>query len=182
MRRRWVAAIGFVLAVALIGAPASAGDFTGSEEQEQTLRCPAKGKSVPSNQEPPGPGECTKKKHKTYRGKVWDNDVQCAKGGQDLQVINLYETGGAEEAGGGIGVCNDQSTVPVQGRVVFQGSMEQGGFSVYADGDKDNTPAQLQGWARLDVSTDGGGVTCGDEAGKRDATDPTSSDGSDDCG
>lgn len=181
MRRVRIAAIGFVLAVGLVAAPVAAEDFTGSEEQEQTLKCPGKGEKVPDNQEPPGKGEC-KRKAKTYKGKAWDNDVKCADGGQDLQAAKLYETGGADQMGGGVGVCNDGSTAPVQGRIVFQGSFEQEGFSVYADGDKDNSPEQAQGWARLDVGTGGPGFSCGDAAGKRDASNPESGDTSEDCG
>ena len=182
MRRRWVAVLSLVLAVGLVGGPVAAEDFTGSEEQEQTLRCPGKGKSVPKNQEPPGKGECKGKKAKTYKGKVWSNDVKCAEGGQNLQVANVYTLGSSDPMAGGAGVCNDGSTVPVQGRVVIQGSMEQRGFAIYADGDKDNSNEQLQGWARLDLTTDGPSFGCGAADGKRDATVPEPTDGSDNCG
>jgi hypothetical protein len=177
-RRRLRRALACLAAVLIIAGPVSAQDFTGSEEEERTLQCPKSGQSVPENQEKPGAGEC-QGTDTTYRGKVWTNDVTCASGGTDVGgAATLYTTGGGTS--GGVGICNDGGAVPVQGRVVAQGSPDGG--SVYADGDKDNANEQAQGFARLDVDGAGPKVRCGDTGGRKDASAPTGVDGQDDCG
>lgn len=184
MRSRWMRVLGVIAAMVIAAGPVAADDFTGYEEDEQTLDCPAAGESVPENQEPPGEGECTDPSNpdETYQGKVWDNDVKCNDGGTDLQVAKLYTTGDPAAMAGGAGVCNDGSAVPIQGRVVISGSQEQGGFTAYADGDKDNSNEQAQGFARLDAGTGGPSVRCGDPEGKQDASNPGSTDTQDNCG
>ena len=182
MRGRSMRWLWLVLAAVMVAGPAAAGDFTGQEEDEQTLDCPAPGESVPPNQEPPGEGECDEETETTYQGLVWDNDVQCAGGGTDAQAAKLYTTGDPAAMAGGAGLCNDGTTAPIQGRVVIQGSQEQGGFTIYADGDKDNSPEQAQGFLRIDAGTGGATVRCGGEGGKMDASDPQPGDTQENCG
>jgi hypothetical protein len=181
MRGRWMRVFAVIVGLLIVGAPVAADDFTGSEQEEQTLDCPAAGEEVPPNQEPPGEGECGEG-DTTYQGTVWTNDVQCADGGTDAQVVNIYATGDPAAMDGGAGICNDGDTVPVQGRVVVSGSQEQGGVTAYADGDKDNSPEQAQGFARLDAGTSGAAVRCGEDGGKMDASDPGPGDTQDNCG
>lgn len=178
MSRRWLGLLGVVLALALVGGPVAAKDFTGGEEQRKTFPCPKKGEKVPDNQSPPGKKDCRTKKQKTYKGTFYSNDVKCGSDGVNAQAAKVYTTGGP--TGGGVGVCNDQSTVPIQGRFVFQGSSS--GFTVYADGDKDNQNAQSQSWARLDLTPSGAEMRCGAEDGRRDATNPGKNDTRDNCG
>jgi hypothetical protein len=184
MRGRWMRVLSVIVGLLIVGAPVAADDFTGSEREERTLPCPAEGESVPENQEPPGPGECEDAENpdETYQGYVWTNDVRCADGGQDLQVAKLYAVGDPGAMNGGAGICNDGSSVPIQGRVVVSGSQEQGGFTAYADGDKDNSPEQAQGFARLDAGTGGLTVRCGSEDGKMDASEPGPGDTQGNCG
>ena len=180
MRRRVLKAMAWIAVLAMIGGPAAAHDFTGAEEDEKTLECPY-GKPIPANQEPPGAGECTNPTtQKTYQGYVWDNDVKCASGGTDAQAAKIYTSGGG--TAGGVGVCNDGTTAPVQGRVVVEGDAASQKGTIYADGDKDNSNEQAQGFARLDVSGSGPTMRCGDGAGNKDASHPGSTDGQDDCG
>lgn len=180
--RRWLKALVWVSVIATFAVPVAADDFTGSEKEMRTLDC---GKPVPKNQEPPGAGEC-EGTAKTYQGYVWTNDVKC-KGGStaDAQGVKVYQTGSGTS--GGLGVCNDGtgtlgSKVPVQGRAVAQGS--QDGGNVYIDGDKDNSNATAQGWARADGKFNGTPPTvrCGDDGGRKDASEPTADDKQDDCG
>ena len=99
---------------------------------------------------------------------TWDNQVTCGSG-------TATPTGPVLYAGtNGVEVCNDGGPVPIQGRAIV--TTEQGGY-VAADGDNSN-PAQSAGWVRVDSN----GVRCGDDAGRRDATHPTSADGVEDCG
>jgi hypothetical protein len=172
-RRRLRTAALWIVALALVAGPAAAsGDFTGTEAHEQELACPAPGQGTPSNQDPPGPGDCPgEQENETYRGRVWTNEVKCNSGSlAGAEGVNVYATGDPGAMFGGAGVCNDGNTAPVQGRIVVTGSMEQGGFAAYADGTKHNTPEQLQGWARVDASTSRQGFGCGSDDGKRDAT------------
>lgn len=179
MRPMWLKVLTCILALAMLGGPAAAKDFTGSEEEERTLNCPAAGQSVPKNQEEPGPGEC-QGTAKTYKGYVYTNDVKCGSGGTDAQAAKIYTTNSGTSSGG-VGICNDGGSVPVQGRVVLQGSTASG-LSAYADGDKDNTQHEkATGWARLDAGTGGPQVRCGDNAGRRDVTNATADDTQADC-
>jgi hypothetical protein len=99
---------------------------------------------------------------------AWDNQVTCGAGTSTPVGVVYAGQNGAE-------VCNDgRGAVPVQGRIIV--TSDQGGY-VAADGDADNAP-EAQGWIRVD----GNGVRCGDEAGRRDATHPTSADTMEDCG
>ncbi len=179
MRRGGFKVLACVLVVLVLGAPVSAHDFTGSEEEERTLQCPKSGQSVPKNQEEPGAGEC-EGTATTYQGKVWTNDARCASGGTDAQAAKVYTTNNGTNSGG-VGVCNDRSTVPVQGRFVLQGSQSDG-ISTYADGDKDNSNESAKGFARLDAGSSGAKVRCGDDNGRKDASHPAAEDGQDDCG
>ena len=187
MRRRVVKPLACLLVVFILGAPVAADDFTGSETQEQTLNCPAPGQSVPANQEPPGPGECTDPLVTTYQGKVWTNDVKCNSGETaNVQGVRIYHSQSGTTSGG-LGTCNDGTgavgSQVIQGRIVAEGSTEGG--RVYADGDKDNTQHEAaQGWLRAEgtFGPSAPTVRCGDAAGKRDATQPEAGDGQDDCG
>lgn len=178
-RRRLARALACVLAVLVLGGPVSAHDFTGSEEEERTLQCPKDGQSVPSNHEEPGANEC-QGTATTYQGKVWTNNVKCNSGGTDVGGLAKIYTTQSGTTSGGVGVCNDGGSVPVQGRVAAQGS-ENGG-AVYADGDKDNANEQAQGFARMDVDSSGPKVRCGDAGGRKDASHTQATDGQDDCG
>ena len=158
MKRRFRMALSLMLAVLVIAGPATAHDFTGSEERKDS------------------------------RGRtVYTNDVRCAKGQQaDAGGVKVYRSSTGTTSGG-IGVCNDGSgavgsKVPVQGRAVARGG--QDGGSVYVDGDKNNSNATAQGWARADgsVSKRSLGARCGDDKGRKDATHPTSADTQADCG
>lgn len=177
-RRPWLRALACLVAAMVIAGPVSAHDFTGSEEEERTLQCPRNGQSVPNNQEPPGPGEC-EGTATTYRGKVWTNNVKCGSGGTNAGgLAKVYTT--SSGTNGGVGVCNDGGSVPIQGRLAAQGG--SGGGTVYADGDKDNANEQAQGFARMDIDGSGPKVRCGDSGGRKDASHPGASDGQDDCG
>lgn len=178
-RRRVVRAFACLVAVLVLGGPVSAHDFTGSEEEERTLQCPKNGQSVPSNQEGPDANEC-QGTDTTYRGKVWTNDVKCNSGGTDAQAAKVYTTNNGTSSGG-VGVCNDRNTIPVQGRFVIQASQADG-VTAYADGDKDNSNEAAKGFARLDAKSSGATVRCGDDNGRRDASHPQATDGQDDCG
>ena len=181
MRIRMTRAMVGLIALLLIGGPVSASDFTGYEEDEQTLDCPAAGESVPNNQEPPGDGECDEETEATYQGMVWDNDVRCNDDElADAQGVKAYGTNSGTSSGG-LGICNDGGTAPVQGRATAEGSMSSG-VTVTIDGDKDNTPEQAQGWARVNAGAGGPSVTCGDANGKKDASHRDANDGQDDCG
>ncbi len=98
---------------------------------------------------------------------TYDNQVTCGSGTRTPAGVVYAGSNGAE-------VCNDGGAVPVEGRVIA--TTDQGGY-VAADGDGNNS-GQAAGWARVDSS----GVRCGDDAGNRDATHPTSADTSADCG
>jgi hypothetical protein len=182
MRLSWRMMAGCVLAVALMVGPVAADDFTGSETEERELACPGEGESVPANQSEPGPDDCPgEAEDETYTGTVWTNEVTCNDDGVPVGPAgNLYAFG-SEDLAGGVGICNDGDTVPVQGRIVLQGSMDDG-ITAYADGTDGNSPEQLQGWARVDVDGGGPQVRCGSEDGKRDATAPDPEDTSDNCG
>jgi hypothetical protein len=158
MKRRFRLALSLVLAVLVIAGPAAARDFTGYEERKDS------------------------------RGRtVYSNDVRCARGQQaDAGGVKVYRSSTGTTSGG-IGICNDGSgavgsKVPIQGRAVAQGN--QDGGSVYVDGDKNNSNATAQGWARADgsVSKRTIGVRCGDDRGRKDATAPTAADTQADCG
>jgi hypothetical protein len=158
MKRRMKMAMSLLLATMVLAGPVAAHDFTGSEERKNS-------------------------KVQT----VYTNDVRCAKGEKaNAQGVRVYQKQSGTTAGG-VGVCNDGtgalgSRVPVQGRAVAQGST--GGGSVYIDGDKNNSPEQMKGWARVDgkFGPSAPTVRCGDEKGRRDASHPTSIDGREDCG
>lgn len=158
MKRRFRMALSLVLAVLVIAGPATAHDFTGSEER------------------------------KDRRGRtVYTNDVRCARGqAADAGGVKVYrqQTG---TTSGGIGICNDGtgavgSRVPLQGRAVARGS--QDGGAIYVDGDKSNSNATAQGWARVDGSVTRRTLTlrCGDDKGRKDATHPAAIDSQADCG
>lgn len=175
-----------ILLLVLAAGPVAAHDFTGSEEEQQELDCPAEGEEVPPNQEPPDyeAGDCPgEEDDETYEGYVWDNQVTCNDDeAADLEIGKLYVHGDDSDLSGGVGVCNDGDTGPLQGRIVIQGSMEDEGIAAYADGTDENEPDQLQGWARVDVGTSGAEARCGADDGKRDATHPGEDDTMDNCG
>lgn len=155
MKRQLRIALSLILAVLVVAGPAAAHDFTGSEDK------------------------------KTKKGTVYTNEVRCNKGeAADAGGVKVYRSSTGTTSGG-LGVCNDGtgpvgSVAPVQGRAVAQGSQEGG--SIYIDGDKSNSNATAQGWARIDGSTGGLKVRCGDEKGRRDATHADARDTQEDCG
>lgn len=155
MRRRLFAALAMLLSVLIVAGPSAAHDKTGSEEV------------------------------KTRKGTTYTNNVKCS-GGEtaDVQGVKIYRW--QSGTSGGIGTCNEGKgalgSKVIQGRAVASGDATKGG-SIYADGDKNNTQHQkLTGWARIDGSTAGLKVRCGDEKGRRDATHASSADGQEDCG
>lgn len=188
MSRRWMAVVVLVLGAVALGAPAGAHDFTGHEEQEETLACPLPREAVPANQEPPDDTECRDQdipdEEETYRGMVWDNDVECAEGEEAATPVgNIYAIGDPAALEGGIGLCNEGSgAVPVEGRVRLEGSQESQGFTVTADGDRDNEPEQAQGFAQVYAGLAGPSVRCGDPNGKQDASHIGAEDTQEDCG
>src|SRR3712207_3656021 len=134
MQRRFLKIMACLMAVAVLGAPVMADDFTGSERELRTLKC---GGPYPSNQEPPGAGECTGDAT-TYRGYVYTNNAQCAGGAKaNAEGVRVYhnQTG---TTSGGIGICNDGTgqvgSKVIQGRAAVSGSPDGGG--AYIDGDK----------------------------------------------
>lgn len=96
-----------------------------------------------------------------------NNQVSCGAGTATAVAVVYAGTNGVE-------VCNDGTTLPLQGRVIA--TTDQGGY-VAADGDAGN-PAQAQGWIRIDAT----GVRCGDSAGGLDSTNPGANDTKEDCG
>ena len=182
-RRLILRALACLVAVLVIAGPVAADDFTGSEREMRTLKC---GGPYPSNQEPPGSGECTGDAA-TYQGYVYTNNARCNSGETaNAEGVRVYQKQSGTTAGG-IGICNDGSgqvgSRVIQGRAAAQGSQEGG--ALYIDGDKDNTQhAAAQGWARVDgkFGPQAPSVRCGDDNGRKDATDPTNADGQDDCG
>lgn len=99
---------------------------------------------------------------------TWDNQVTCGAGTATPVGVIYAGPNGVEVCNGGSGV------IPLQGRVIA--TTDDGGY-IAADGDADN-PAEARGWIRVDSS----GVRCGDDAGRLDATHPTSADTMEDCG
>jgi len=104
---------------------------------------------------------------------VYDNDVTCGSN-NDVGGFDVFV--GAS----GLEICTDGGAAPVQGRVVASGDpAAQSGYAG-ADGDKDNSPEQAQGW--LGVSSEAGTpLACGDTNGNRDLTHATGDDDVQDC-
>ena len=78
-----------------------------------------------------------------------ENQVSCGSGVASVGVVSV------EQENNGVTGCTN-GALPIQGRVMVSGD----GWAAI-DGDADNNPAQLKGWARVDSS----GVTCGPDAG-----------------
>lgn len=191
--RRWLRALVWVSVIATFAVPAAADDFTGSEKEMRTLSCPAEGRSVPKNQEPPGPGECDEDSEETYQGYVWTNNVKCNSAATaDAHGVRIYHSNTGTTSGG-VGICNDGTgtlggAVPIQGRAVAQGS--QDGGHVYVDGEKDNTQHEaLTSFARADGKIGAGNtppfvnlwLRCADAGGRQDASERTEDDDQSDC-
>jgi hypothetical protein len=105
---------------------------------------------------------------------VYDNDVTCGQnndvGGFDVSV-----------SGSGVEICNDGGAAGApQGRVMASGDPANQSGYVGADGDKDNSPEQAQGWIGL-TSEAGTPIACGDADGTRDLSHSTSADDINDC-
>lgn len=184
--RRFRAAVACLFALLLIGGPLAAEDFTGSEMQERELDCIYEGEEVPENQTPPDydGGDCPgTEANETYTGYVWTNELTCNDGEEaDLEAAKLYTSGDPGDAEGGVGICNDGDTAPIQGRVVLYGSADDGSGHAYADGTDANPEGSAQGWARLDAGTGGPEIRCGSGDGRQSAASPTDSDTQDNCG
>jgi hypothetical protein len=111
---------------------------------------------------------------------TYTNQVDCGDTNQ-LPAGPVVVNGQQNGAGGELAVCQETADLPVQGRVMAAGDATSGGY-VAADGDADNAPEQATGWARVDVSTAGVTVRCGDDAGNLAADHPSEVDGQEDCG
>jgi hypothetical protein len=162
---------------------ARADSRSGSSESDQhTYPCPTTESPLPEGQPAPGPGEC-EAGDTEYTHTEHTNDVDCT----DEPTVPAQEgiavsvNGDPDEQWLEIEACSD-GTAPVQGRGIIAGSVEEEGIHGTADGDKDNSPEQAQGWATVGAGTGGPSVTCGDDAGTQDSTESTDADGQDDCG
>jgi hypothetical protein len=185
---RVVAAV--VFALLTYAAPAAAEDFTGAEEQEMTLDCRYDGTAYPETQEAPGEGECVDRATQgTYQGLVWDNEVKCSERGFDVSPAGRLHINTTDD-GLRVGMCNDSAEGPIQGRAVAQTSLRGGPLvadsasHAYIDGDGSNGQYHdaLEGYARIDAASGGAALTCGDAAGRQDATVPSRGDGVGTCG
>ncbi|MBW3619486.1 MAG: hypothetical protein KY461_04525 [Actinobacteria bacterium] len=187
-----------VLASVLLAAAPAAPDQAGSSEAvEEQRSCGAE--ADPHYDPPSGHGldECTTDgahdPGKTYTATYYTNDVTCgtddelapgAHGATGVSVSGDF----AQDGTGGAGylqTCSD-GALPIQGRFTLDGVVGAGGAdgTFTADGDRDNSPDQLQGWAQVDVGDRT--VTCGpsyDEGGRADAYNQAEGEGSQEhCG
>lgn len=121
----------------------------------------------------------------TYTATHWTNDVEC---GSDHQLVPGTEgvgvrvSGNTDGSSGFLQACSD-GDLPINGRATLAGdpAAQQGTLSI--DGDRDNQPEQLQGWASVDFGEQS--VSCGEaygEGGRADASNPTGDDGQQHCG
>lgn len=147
-----------------------------------TLAAPAFAEQGPAGTSEGHPGTVTEENPEPDY--VEDNQVSCGDHEADLADtgtgLRVKGEGGAE--GGALVVCQDGSSLPVQGRVIASGGPD-GGW-VAADGDADNSDERAQGWARVDVNAaDGVLVRCGDAAANNtDAANPAPGSSSATCG
>lgn len=187
-----------LLATFLLAAGPAA-DQAGSSETETVQR--SCGAEHDDRYDPPsgaGLAECNDAEgnfdaSREYSATHWTNDVSC--GTEDELPSGVHSATGVSISGnagqsgsGGAGylqTCSD-GDLPIQGRFTLEGEIGTGGGdgTFTADGDKDNTPEQLQGWAQVDLGDQT--VECGksyEEGGRADAHNQAEGDGSqDNCG
>lgn len=184
---------------AMLLAAAPAADHAGSSEAvEEQRSC---GAEHDTRYEPPsgeGLDECKDAEGNhdpdaTYTATHWTNDVSC--GTEDELPPGVHSATGVSISGnfapdgtGGAGylqTCSD-GDLPIQGRFTLEGGGGAGGAdgTFTADGDKDNNPEQLQGWAQVDPGEPS--VVCGksyEEGGRADAHNQTEGEASqENCG
>lgn len=178
---------------AFLLAAAPAADQAGSSETETVQR--SCGADYDTRYDPPsgeGLAECEDAEgnvdaSREYTATHWTNDVSC--GTEDELPAGAHDATGvsisgdfAQDGTGGAGylqTCSD-GDLPIQGRFTLEGGGGAGGAdgTFTADGDRDNTPEQLQGWAQVD--TGGPSVECGksyEEGGRADAHNQADGDG-----
>lgn len=193
MRSRSLLLLPALLATFLVAASPPAQDQAGSSEAETVMRScgaehdtrydPPSGEGLAACQDANGNHDDSLE----YEATHWTNDVQCgtddelASGGHDATGLAVSGNGGQEGTGGAgyLQVCSD-GDLPLQGRVTLEGTGGADGVdgTITADGDKDNTPAETQGWAQADVGEPG--VACGkayEEGGRSDAHHQAEGDG-----
>jgi hypothetical protein len=155
----------------VIGAVPALADGNGSTEQQKERRsCTA---PADPHYSKPAKNECRKKSGRyvapsadgKYNATHFTNDVKCGSQNElspaNPSGLHVYGSGNQSTPSGSLGVCSDGS-VPVHGRVGISG--DPSGFTVTADGDKDNnTPVTSDGagWAVVKVGTSGASVSCG---------------------
>ena len=166
--RRTLVVLGAALVMWGVAGPALAHGPSGSHEEDPVTTCT----------DPSDPTTCTTQDQ-------WDNDVTCGEGqaaATPLGTVVVYGIpDGAPSSAGALEVCSDDSAV-VQGRIIAAGDATTQSGYIAVDGDKDNQPAQAQGFARVEGDATGLTARCGDDAGAKDATHPGTSDGQEDCG
>jgi len=155
----------------VIGAVPALADSNGSTEQQKERRsCTA---PADPHYSKPAKNECKKKAGRyvapsadgKYNATHFTNDVKC--GSQNEQSpsnptgLHLYGAGDPAKPAGGLSICSDGS-VPAHGRIGISGSPS--GFTITADGDKDNnTPVTSDGtgWVVISGGGSGASVSCG---------------------
>ncbi len=182
---------------ALAAGPVKMADSAGSSEVKTVQR--SCGAPRDTHYEPPegkGLAACKNSKgqfdpNRKYTAKHFTNNVTCGTSkalAPSQQGLTISGDGGQAGTGGGgfLQVCSD-GALPVQGRITAEGAVGVGTVNgtVTADGDRDNSASQAQGWAQLVISNSGPAVRCGEsyeDGGRADASNPTSEDTQDDCG
>ncbi|MDX1619657.1 MAG: hypothetical protein R3320_01610 [Nitriliruptorales bacterium] len=174
-------------AAAMMLAAAPAEDPAGSSEAESVTRaCNA---AEDGSYDPPSgrdSSDCyvngTFDGSRTYRATHYTNDVDCGSDHQLIpgtEAVGVYVSGNLDGSSGFLQACSD-GDLPINGRATLEGDAAAGDGSASIDGDKDNQPEQLQGWAKVDVGDQS--VRCGDTNGRLDANNPTDEDTQEDCG
>lgn len=191
------ALLGALLVAAAPAGPAP--DQAGSSEAETVPR--SCGAEADDRYDPPsgaGLAECKDAEgnhddSREYTATHWTNDVSC--GTDDELPAGVHDATGVSVSGnfapdgtngaGYLQTCSD-GDLPIQGRFTLEGGAgSDGGAGTFtADGDRDNEPEQLQGWAQVDLGEQS--VVCGksyEEGGRADAANQTEGDGSqENCG
>jgi hypothetical protein len=179
----------FVLPVLMgtlvLGAVPALADSNGSTEQQKVRRSCTAAKDPHYSK--PAKNECRKKSGRyvapsadgKYSATHYTNDVKCGSKNEvspsNPTGVHVYGAGDPTTPKGGLGLCSD-GPLPAQGRLGISG--DSSGFTVTADGDKDNnTPATSDGtgWAIVSVGTGGASVSCGksyDTGGRGDTDAP----------
>lgn len=168
MKKPVLVVLGIMLAVFSVAVGASADGPGGSSEHHAACT------DSQGNTTHLGPGtEAGDCPSGTTGTTVHDNDVTC---GDNNDVAGFDVSAGP----GGVEICNDGGSSAPQGRVMASGDPANQSGYVGADGDKDNSPEQAQGWLGLS-SESGTPIACGDAAGNHDLTHATGDDDINDC-